>query len=65
MPHGKFQGDRTLGSEEEDFLKVLAIYGHGSHLGQATKTKFMLLFARRLHIKFGFDRTCGFREKDV
>ena len=33
MPHAKFQDHRTSGSREEDWLKVLTIYGHGDRLG--------------------------------
>ena len=36
MLHVKFQDHRTSGSEEEDFLKVFTIYGHGGHLGHVT-----------------------------
>ena len=36
--HAKFHGHRTLGSEEEYVLKILAIYGHGCHLDHVTKT---------------------------
>ena len=37
MLHTKFQGHRTIGSREEDFLKVFTIYGHGSHVGHETQ----------------------------
>ena len=40
MVYAKFQDHGTSGSEEEDSLKVLAIYGHDSHLGHVTKTIF-------------------------
>ena len=49
MLHSKFQEHRTLGSEEKRFLKVLAIYGHGGHLGHVTKIifrKFMFSLAK-------------------
>ena len=39
-------------------MKVLTIYGHGSHLGHVTWTtyiNFLSPFPRRLHMKFGFD----------
>ena len=32
MLHTKFQGHRSIGSGEENFLKVFTIYGHGGHL---------------------------------
>ena len=33
MLHIKFQGNRLIGSEEEDFLKVFTIYERGGHVG--------------------------------
>ena len=63
--HAKFKNNRPPGSEEEDFLKVIAIYSHGGHLGHVTLTiytNFHSLFLRMLHIKFGFDWPSGFRE---
>ena len=68
MLHAKFQHHRTSGSGEEDFFKVLTIYGHGGHLGHVTWTiyiNFRSSFPRRLHIKFGFDWSSGFRGEDV
>ena len=52
------------------FLKVLAIHGHGRHLGtcNVTKTVFMNIcipFPKRINIKFGFDWPNSFREKDI
>ena len=38
MQHTKFQGHRSFGSGEEDFLRFLFIYGHGGHLGHVTRT---------------------------
>ena len=35
--HTKFQGHGSIGSGEEDFLKVFTIYGHGSHAGHVTQ----------------------------
>ena len=38
MLHTKIQGHRSIGSvEEEDFLKVFTIYGHGGHAGHVTQ----------------------------
>ena len=68
MFHAKIQTHRPSGSGEEDFLKVFAIYSHGSHLGHVTLThytNFHSLFLRMLHIKFGFDWPSGFRDEDV
>ena len=66
MLHAKFQDHRTSGSREEDlFLKVFTIFGHGGHLGNVTWTiyiNFRSPFPRRLHIKFGIDWPSGFRD---
>ena len=65
MIHAKFQDHMTSGSGEEDFFKVFTIYGYGGHLGHATWSIYMDFrspFPRRLHIKFGLDWPCGFRE---
>ena len=65
MLHAKFQNHRPSGSEEEDVLKVLAIYSHGGHLGHVTLTfyiKFHSPYLMMLHIKFGFNWLSGFRE---
>ena len=50
------------------FLKVLAIYSHGGHLGHVTWTiyiKFRSPFLRMLHMKFGFDWPSGFKGEDL
>ena len=68
MLHAKFQNHRPSGSGKEDFLKIFAIYSHGSHLGHVTLTfytNFHSLFLTMLHIKFGFNWQSGFREVDV
>ena len=55
MLHAKFHNHRPSGSEEEDFLKVFAIYSHGGHLDHVTLTiyiNFHFLFLRMLNIKF-------------
>ena len=72
MLHAKIQTHRPSGSGEEDFLKVFAIYSHNGHLGHVTLghvtltnyINFHSLFLRMLHIKFGFDWPCSFREED-
>ena len=64
MFQAKFQNHRSSGSEELRFIKVLAIYSHGGHLGQETLTiyiNFHSPFLMMLHIKFGFDWPSGFR----
>ena len=63
MLHARFQNHRPFGSGEEDFLKVFAIYSHGSHLGHVTLTiyiNFHSFILRILHIKFGFDWQSGY-----
>ena len=68
MLHAKFQNHRSSGSGVENFLKVFAIYSHGSHLGHVTLTiytNFHCPFLRMLHMKFGFDWPSGFRGEDV
>ena len=37
MLHTKFRENRPAGSGEEDFLRVLTIYGRGGHLGHVTQ----------------------------
>ena len=36
MLHTRFRGNRPTGSGEEDFLRVLTIYGYSGHLGHVT-----------------------------
>ena len=36
MLHTRFPGIRPAGFVEEDFKRVLTIYGHDSHLGHVT-----------------------------
>ena len=67
MLHTKFHeiGPPVL---EKKIFKVFAIYGHGGHLGHVTWTiykNFRSPYPRRLHIKFGFDWSSGFRGEDV
>ena len=64
MLHTKFRENRPAGSEE-DFLRVLTIYGRGRHLGhviQMPRSKYRSPYPRRLHIKFGFDWQSRFGE---
>ena len=54
MLHTKFCENRSNGSEEEDYLRVLNIYGHGGHLGQVTSImslNFYFLVPKSLHTK--------------
>ena len=63
MLHFKFRGNRTIGSGEEDLLRVFTIYmyGRGGHLGHAAN-KLSFPYPRRLQIKFVFDLPSGFGE---
>ena len=63
MLHTKFRGNRTTGTREEDFLRVLTIYGHGGHLGHMTSiisANFHFLVPESLHTKFGSKWHSGF-----
>ena len=67
MLHTKFHANRHAGSGE-GFYRVFTIYGRGGHLDHVTQmpqTKFRNPYPRRLHIKFGFDRSSSFREEDL
>ena len=68
MLHAKFQNHRPSGSGGKDFLKVFAIYSHGSHLGHVTMTIYIYFhshFLTMLFIKFGFDWPSSLREEDL
>ena len=68
MLHTKFHENRPAGSGEEDFCRVLTIYGHGGHLGRVTqvpRTNFRSPYPKRLHIKFSFDWLSRFGEEDL
>ena len=59
MLHTKFHGNWPAGSDEEDFLRVFTIYGHGGHLGHVTSntsSDFHFLVPESFHTKFGSDR---------
>ena len=63
MLHTKFRGNRSAGSGEKDFLRVLTIYGHGGHLGHVTSimsSDFHFLVLESFHAKFGSDRHSSF-----
>ena len=65
MLHTKFRGYQTIGSGEEDFLRVFTIYSRCGHLGHVTQIPhkyFCSPYPRRLHIKYGFDWPSGFGE---
>ena len=44
----KIQPSGILSSEEEDFLKVFTIYGHGGHLSQWTGTILVIFHSPNL-----------------
>ena len=56
MLHTKFQGHRSIRSGEEDFFKVITIYGHGGHVGYETqliRIKFHSHSPLSFHMNFG------------
>ena len=58
MLHTKFHGNQPAGSREEDYYRVLTIYGHGGHLGHVTSimsSDFYFLVPESFHKKFGSD----------
>ena len=62
MLHTKSQGHWLSGSGEEDFKKVLTIYGRGGHLCYVTKIfciNFGYLIIKSLHMKFAFNWANG------
>ena len=68
MLHTKFQGHRSIGSGEEDFFKVLTIYGHGSHVGYVTQLiciNFHSYSPSSFHMNFGSKSPKCFCEKQV
>ena len=63
MLHTKFRGNRPAGSGEEDFYRVLTIYGHGGHLGNLTRimlTNFHFLVPESVHTKFSSEWPSSF-----
>ena len=63
MLHTKFRGNRPAGSDEENFLRVFTIYGHGGHLGNLTSivsSDFHFLLSESVYTKFGSDRQSSF-----
>ena len=67
MFHAKFQSHRSSGSGE-DFVKYFAIYSPSSHLVHVTWINYISIhsfYAKRLHMKFGFDWPSGFRGEEV
>ena len=67
MLHSKFQGHRSINSEE-DFLRFFTIYGHGGHLGHLTLLICINFHSHSpisFHEKFGSEWFNSFREKQV
>ena len=63
MLHTKFRENRSASSGEEDFKRVITIYGHGGHLGNVTSimsSDFHFLVLESFHTKFGSDQHSSF-----
>ena len=63
----KFQGDQSVGSGEEDFLRFLP-YGHGGHVGNVTQLiciNFHSHCPSSFHMNFGSKSPNCFSEKQV
>ena len=63
MIYNKLHGNLPAGSGEEDFLRVVTIYGRGGHLGHVTSimsSDFHFLVPESFHTKFGSDRHSSF-----
>ena len=63
MLHTKFRGNRHAGSGEEDFRRVITIYGRGAHLGHVTSImliNFYFLVPESFHTKFGSEWLSSF-----
>ena len=68
MLHTKFQGHWSIGSGEENLLRVLIIYGHGGHVGHVTQLiciNFHSHSPSSFHMNFGFKSLNCFSEKQV
>ena len=56
MLHTKFSRNLRAGSGEEDFLRVLTIYGRDGHFGHVTSimsSDFHFLVPESFHTKYG------------
>ena len=68
MLHTKFQGHRSIGSGEEDFLRFFSIYGHGDTVGHVTQficINFHSYSPSSFHMNFGSKSPNCFSEKQV
>ena len=68
MLHTKFQGHRSIGSGEEDFLSFFFKYGHGGHAGHVTQLiciNFHFYSLSSFHMNFGSKLPNCFCEKQV
>ena len=68
MLHTKFQGHWSIGSGENDFLKVFTIYGHGGHVGHVTQFIYINFHSHiplSFHMNFGSKSPNCFSEKQV
>ena len=63
MLNTKFRGNQPAGSTEEDFRRILTIYGCVGHLGHVTSvilSDFHFLVPESFHTKFGSGRHSSF-----
>ena len=63
MLHTKFRENRPAGYGEEDFRRVLTIYGRGGHLGHVTRimlTNFYFLVPESFLTKFSSEWPSSF-----
>ena len=63
MLHTKFRGNRPAGFTEEDFRRIITIYGRVCHLGHVTSimsSSFHFLVPESFHTKFGSVRHSSF-----
>ena len=68
MLHTKFQGHRSIGSGEENFLRFFNIYEHGGHVGHVTQhicIYFNSYSPLSIHMNFGSKSPNCFCEKQV
>ena len=68
MLHTKFQGHRSIGSGEEDFLRFFTNYGHGGNVGHVTQLiciNFHSYSPSSFHMNFGSKSPNSFCEKHV
>ena len=63
MLHTKFRGNRSASSGEEDFQRVITIYGHDGHLDHVSNimsSDFHFLVPESFHKNFDTDLQSSF-----